>query len=86
MKAAAKKNFHLPLSPELHARLHREAKRLRRPATDIAREAIADALHRVRKQALHEAIAAYAADRAGSDQDLDELLESSGVELLRRTP
>ena len=53
-------------------------------ATTIAREAIAVWL-RARKKALrHKAIADYAAEAAGTEFDLDPLLESAAVEQLMK--
>jgi hypothetical protein len=84
MKAPSR-NFHVPLPEEVHAALRGEAERTGRPgrpATALAREAIEAFLQRRRKQALHEAIAAYAAERAGTEHDLDPVLERAAVEQL----
>lgn len=81
MKAVAR-NFHVPLPEEVHNALRGEAERSGRPATALAREAIEAFLRRRRRIALHEAIAAYAAQHAGSQGDLDPELERTAVEHL----
>jgi hypothetical protein len=55
------------------------------PATVIAREAIEFWLRQQRRKARHEASAAYAAETAGTDPDLDIYLEAAGVEHLLTT-
>ena len=90
MTPVAHRNLHVPLSPELHLRLHVHAKRLGRPATEIAREAIDRWLVEAERTARHEAISAYAAECAGTASDLDTELEAASVEHLldeeRRVP
>jgi hypothetical protein len=81
--ATRRKNFHLPLPEEIHARLRDEAKRRGQPATAIARHAIQSWLRQARRMELAESIAAYAAGHAGSDADLDPSLEAAGLEALR---
>lgn len=85
MKDAIKtavRNFHVPLPVLLYEKLRREAERLNRPATALAREAVEDFLRQRRKSALHEEISAYAAKQAGTDVDLDTDLESASVDFL----
>ncbi len=82
MKSAIKndlRNFHLPLPDPLYEKLRREAERLNRPATALAREAIESWLRQRHKLEMYEAISNYAARQAGSDVDLDEELESASV-------
>lgn len=76
------RNFHLPLSDALYDRLSREAARRGRPATAVARAAIAEWLRAQERAALHREIAAYAAEMAGTEADLDPALESASVEYL----
>lgn len=76
-------NFHLPLTPELHEQLREEAEHSGQPATVVAREALQLALHQRRKMRLHKEIAAFAAQHAGSEIDLDEELERAALESLR---
>jgi hypothetical protein len=79
------KNFHLPLPERTYAELRAEAERAQQPTTTIAREAIAVWL-RARKKALrHKAISSYAAGAAGTEFDLDPLLESAAVEQLMKS-
>jgi predicted transcriptional regulator len=79
------KNFHLPLPEETYRRLREEADRTQVPATALAREAIDLWLRHQLRQARHEAIAAYAAEMAGTNLDLDPVLESAGIERLVKT-
>ena len=76
------KNFHLPLPEPVYALLRAEAERSQVPATALAREAIDSWLRDQARKARHEAIAAYAAEMAGTDLDLDRELESAGIEHL----
>jgi hypothetical protein len=75
-------NFHLPLSPELHEMLRDEAERSGQPATTLAREALQSWLAQRRRERLHEEIAAWAAEHAGTDLDLDRDLERAGLDEL----
>jgi len=77
-----KKNFHLPLDPKLYRELRQEAERSELPATVIAREAIASYLQERRRAALHDELASYVRDVAGTTEDLDEDLERATVEHL----
>jgi|HubBroStandDraft_3_1064219.scaffolds.fasta_scaffold460930_2 hypothetical protein len=76
------KNFHLPLPEQTYIQLRAEAERIKVPATSLAREAIDVWLRQQMRKARHEAIAAYAAEMAGTELDLDPALESAGVEHL----
>jgi hypothetical protein len=76
------KNFHLPLPEQTYALLREEAERTQLPATTLAREAIDAWLRDQARKARHHAIAAYAAEMAGTDLDLDRELESAGIEHL----
>jgi hypothetical protein len=79
------KNFHLPLPEPTYAQLRAEAERTRVPATTLAREAIDAWLRDRARKATHDAIAAYAAQMAGTELDLDRELESAGIEHLAKT-
>ena len=79
------KNFHVPLPDETYDRLRTVAERSKTPATALAREAIDFWLREQVRRARHEAIAAYAAESAGTSLDLDEPLESAGIEHLAKT-
>jgi hypothetical protein len=76
------RNFHLPLPDETYSLLRLEAERAQVPATTLAREAIDQWLRMQRKRARHDAIAAYAADVAGTKLDLDPELEAAGIDHL----
>lgn len=76
------KNLHVPLPDALYRRLRAEAERSGRPATDLAREAIAAWLAEQERLVTHQAIAAYAQETAGTADDLDTELEAAGVEHL----
>lgn len=79
------RNFHVPLPEQTYMQLRAEAKRTQVPATTLAREAIDLWLQYQRRKARHEAIAAYAAETAGTDLDLDPDMESAGLEHLMKT-
>jgi hypothetical protein len=76
-------NFHLPLPGELHQMLREEAERSGQPATSLAREGLFEWLKQRRKKRLHDEIAHYAQAHAGTDLDLDEMLESAGLAALQ---
>lgn len=80
------RNFHLPLPEPLYRRLRDVAARANRPTTAVARYAIESWLRHRRRTAVREAIAAYAADVAGSRHDLDADLEAASLEIWRRSP
>ena len=79
------KNFHLPLPDETYERLRSAAERSKVPATAIAREAIDVWVRQQLRKARHDAIAAYAAEIAGTTLDLDANLEAAGIEHLMTT-
>ena len=76
------KNFHLLLPEQTHNRLRAESERTQIPATALAREAIDLWLRHQLRKSRHQAIAAYAEDMAGTNLDLDPILESAGIEHL----
>ena len=76
------KNFHLPLPEQTWSGLRAEAERAQVPATALAREAIDWWLREQAKKARREQIAAWAAEMAGTDLDLDADLEAAGIEHL----
>ncbi|MBW2262440.1 MAG: hypothetical protein JRG91_10745 [Deltaproteobacteria bacterium] len=73
------RNFHVPLPDSTYMKLKDEARRQGRPATEIAREAIAGWLEARRRETTRDAIAAYAAEHAGTSSDLDEALEAEAA-------
>ena len=83
MPTKAHRNLHVPLPGPLHDRLRAVATRAGRPTTSVAREAIESWVEERERQAVHEAIAAYATEMAGTAADLDEPLERAAIEHLR---
>jgi hypothetical protein len=80
------KNFHLPLPDQVYHQLKAEAERSRMPATSMARHAIQSWLAARKKTARREAIAAYAAEMAGTEFDLDPELEAASAQLFAGEP
>jgi len=78
------KNFHLPLPERTWSDLRAEAERAQVPATALAREAIDCWLREQARKARHDQIAAWAAEMAGTDFDLDPALELAGIEQLAK--
>jgi predicted DNA-binding protein len=85
MKPATSHNFHVPLPTDVYSRLRSEAERQRKPATQLVKQAVEYWLEQQEKLALHEDIARYAAQSAGTADDLDECLEAASLEHLRDT-
>ena len=75
----AMRHLHLRLPEQLHGELRGEAEREGRASADLAREAIEALIRRRSPRVLAEAIATYAARRAGTDGDLDEAVERAGI-------
>lgn len=88
MKSAASvnKNFHLPMPADLYARLRDASSRLGAPATELAREAIAEWLREEKRRALRADLAAFVDTHAGTEWDLDPALEAAGLESVSRLP
>lgn len=76
------KNLHVPLPQPLYRRLRAEAKRANRPATVLVREAIDFWLAEQYRASVHDEIACYARNVAGTSDDLDPDLEAASVEQL----
>ena len=79
---ASRKNLHVPIDPDVHARLVAQARRVRSPVTVVAREAIEAWIAELERRARFDAIRAYAEATAGSEADLDEVLAEAAVESL----
>jgi hypothetical protein len=75
-------NFHLPLAEDLYLSLRKTARRLSRPATELAREALIRWLEEEKRNNLHREISEYAAIHAGTPADLDEDMERASIEHL----
>jgi len=82
MKTAAAHNFHVPLPAGVYNRLRSEAERQHKPATQLVKQVVEYWLEEQEKLALHEEIASYAAEVAGTSDDLDELMEAASLEHL----
>jgi predicted DNA-binding protein len=82
MKRSETRNFHLPLPEPLYNRLKKAAKHQHRPATQLAKQAVEYWLDEQERLALHEEIARYATQVAGSSDDLDETLQDASLEHL----
>jgi hypothetical protein len=82
---AVMKNFHLPLPEETYTGLRAEAERTGVPATTLARQAVDWWLLQQARKTRHDAIAAYAAEMAGTRLDLDADLQSAAIEHLLNT-
>lgn len=76
------KILHLPLPEQTYNQLRVVAERSHVPAKTLAREAIDWWLRHQTRKARHAAVAAYAAEMAGTVLDLDPELESAGIERL----
>jgi hypothetical protein len=70
------------LPSELYAELRREAEQLHRPVTELVRTALAYWLEERKRQRLHSDIAEFAREFAGTELDLDPLMEQASVEFL----
>jgi predicted DNA-binding protein len=85
MKTAASHNFHVPLPAGVYSRLRSEAERQHKPATQLVKQVLEYWLEEQEKLVLHEEIARYAAEAAGTSDDLDEQLEDAGLEHLKNS-
>jgi predicted DNA-binding protein len=82
MNIATAHNFHVPLPVGVYRRLRYEAERQHKPATQLVKQVVEYWLDEQEKLALHEEIARYAAEAAGTVDDLDEQLEAAGLDHL----
>ena len=82
----ANKNFHLPLPADMYARLRDASSRLGAPATELAREAIAEWLREEKRRVLRAGLAAFVDIHAGTEWDLDPAVEAAGIESISRLP
>ena len=85
MKTGAAHNFHVPLPSGVYSRLRSEAERQQKPATQLVKQAVEYWLEEQEKLALHEEIARYAAETAGTCDDLDEQLETAAVDHMKNS-
>jgi len=82
MTVTALRNLHVPIPDHIHSRLKQHSKSIGLPATALVREAIERWLDERDRQQLDDAIAAYAMQTAGSQDDLDPVVEEAGLEAL----
>ncbi len=82
MRVRTNRNLHVPLPDPIYQRLRIEAQRSKRPATEIARTAIDIWLAQQERIFLHESVAEYARNTADTPADLDEYMESAGIDSL----
>ena len=78
--------FHVPLSEDVYQALHEASKAAKQPATVLAREAIETWLRQHERAERSRAIAEYAEAASGSEQDLDESLETATLESWHTLP
>ncbi|WP_407540276.1 hypothetical protein Q0M94_02435 [Deinococcus radiomollis] len=76
------KNLHVPLQDELHAALMAHARKSGESATALARQAIVQFVREAERAQRRAELAAFAAEYAGTDWDLDPNLERAGLESL----
>ena len=76
------KNLHIPIQDELHAALMAHARQSGESATALARQAIVQFVREAERAQRRAELAAFAADYAGTDWDLDPDLERAGLESL----
>lgn len=80
MAEAHLRNLHVPLSESIYKLLRTEAEQTKKPATVLARQAIEGWLRRRQRAKIHQAVTAYASKFAGTEADLDPVLESASME------
>jgi hypothetical protein len=86
MSSATVRNLHVPLPLRLYDALRAAAAREGRPATQVARAAIAEWLSSRRRRAVEDELRAYIASAAGGPDDLDETLEEASLAHLVEPP
>lgn len=77
---SATKNFHVPLPEKLYNELRAAAAEQDQPATKFAQELMEVGLESWRRERRRAEIAAYAREVAGTSDDLDPVLERSGLQ------
>lgn len=84
MSDTAMKKIHLPLPPDMHARLKRESDASGTPTTALAREAVTEWLDRRDRERVSAQLRVFALENSGSELDLDEDFESAAHLTLAR--
>lgn len=82
MASMAQHNFHVPMPAQMYRDLRAAAERRGVPATTLVRQVLEEWLKAHRRLVVAEAIAAYAADVAGTTADLDPEVETAAVEAM----
>ncbi|OFZ78267.1 MAG: hypothetical protein A2583_02285 [Bdellovibrionales bacterium RIFOXYD1_FULL_53_11] len=77
-----KRNFHIPLSDETYIALRHASEKTKKPATQIARDALDYWLKEQENNAIKDEITRYAKSFAKTEFDLDAGLEEAGVDYL----
>jgi len=75
-------NFHLPIPEPLHTELRATANAQGRPATELARDLVREGLARLHRAQRQEELRTFAEAMAGSELDLDPLMEAAGLEAI----
>ena len=78
----SRRSILVPLPDDLYRALQAEAASSKKPASAVAREAIAHWLEMRRHARIDEAVLAYASAVAGTTDDLDPELEAASLEKL----
>ena len=85
MVSSVSSTFELSLTPELQSLLAEEVARTGSPPNRVVSDALIDWLRRRQRcRRVDAEIAAYAAEHAGTEFDLDPQLEEAGLECLDR--
>jgi predicted DNA-binding protein len=82
MSGTAMKKVHLPLPPDVYARLKRESEASGIPTTVLAREAVTEWLERLERERIAEELRTFALEHAGSELDLDDGFEGAATDAL----
>ena len=82
MPETSMKKMHLPLPPEMHARLKRESDSSGTPTTVLARQAVTEWLERREREQIARDLRAFALEHAGSELDLDDEFADAAHEML----
>jgi predicted DNA-binding protein len=81
VSSIGKKNLHVPLPADLHEDLKAQAQRVGEPATVLARKAIEERIHTLKREQIADEIAAYAREVAGTVDDFDPAIEAAGLDV-----
>jgi len=84
MSTSTHKKLNLPLPEETHRALFDESRRTGVPATRLVRSALEDWLGQRMRENRRDEVRRFALEHAGSEYDLDPVLESAAAEELHR--